>query len=113
MASFGALLYGATFATFGTDAVLTVIDGAPVPIRVIDLTSGIRLESGEVGVATVLPGADFRASDLDAAGIALADLDHASLAMAGSIWRIEEVLEKQTTGGRLDGLVRVILSETA
>lgn len=111
MAAFGALLYGATFATFGTDAVLTTFGGSPVQIRVVDRTSGIRLETGEVGVATVLPAAEFRAADLSAAGIALADLEDAILAMHGASWRIEQVLEKPTAGGSLDGIVSVVLSE--
>lgn len=107
MIDFNRLLYGASFTTFGTPASLVIGDAVPVLITVIDRTSGVKIEDGQIGIMSVQPGADIRAADL--AGVDLADLDGASLTFNGTTWRIHTVLENPTPSGAADGLVTVTL----
>jgi hypothetical protein len=78
---YNALAYSATLTPDGT--------AAGVTIDAIDETAGIVLAEQGIDLQTIEPAAKVRLSDLDAAGIALEDLDDGTLVLNGTTWRIK------------------------
>lgn len=88
----------------GTAAVLTV--GSPAgayPIAALDLTEGVRVDLGGVGVDTLMPAAAVRNVLLAEAGLAADDLDGATLTLGGADWRIAAVRPKPNPEGEAAG----------
>lgn len=108
MISFDKLLHAKTQAIFGVSAQLIPSGGDILNIRAIDRTSGVEFTNG-AGVASVLPAADLRRSDLVALGVTLEELDGGELHLNGDMWQIHFVLEHPTPFGAADGLVTLYL----
>lgn len=64
---FDALVLGPNYATFGRDATLTLPEGSPTAVRVIDFTAGVVVETQDphgLGVSTIKPAVHIRQADL-------------------------------------------------
>ena len=109
MTNFGELLYAQSMRVFGTPATLTPFDGEATSVTAIDRTAGVEVEDNTIGIKTIRPAADVRRSDLNAASIALKDLDGGTLTLNGTTWEISSTMENPTPFGTSDGLVTLLL----
>jgi hypothetical protein len=112
--NFADLLYRRTLAVFGVPAILTLPpvgedDPVTATVTAIDRTAGVEVTDGSIGVQTIRPAVDVRRADLDAAGVALAALDGATLQVNGASWQVAGIMEKPTPFGATDGLVTLWL----
>lgn len=118
LVDFDTLLYDPAYTVFGEAAVLTLKDGFPQDLLVIDKTAGSaatfggghsrgNLDFSDVGVMTVIPAAMVRASDL--AGIDLADLHLATITFNGKTWTVMDHQLAPATTGEGGGEIRLIL----
>lgn len=113
---FGHLLFGATYDIFSTAATLTIANGDPVAVNVIDKTDGIETTLGSdvhTDAPTIMPAAIVRASVLADLGIAKASLRRGVLEMNGKSWRIDAAYNKPTPAGEADGEIVLILMEAS
>lgn len=110
LVDFDALLFGPTYEVFGEPAKLTVKDGFPQDLTVIDKTEGIEVLDGP-SVATILPAAVVRAALLAEKGIAVADLPGASLSLNGKDWTVVRHGYAPSPQGEDKGEIRLILDE--
>lgn len=116
MFNFAALLHGPAYLLYGVPALLTLSDSdEPVPLRVVDKTSGVEVPGAgdhDASVSTVLPAALVRMGELQAAGLSRARLSKARLAFNGKTYRIDTTVPRPTAAGEADGELLLLLSET-
>lgn len=113
LVSFDDTLFAATQAVLGSQAILAP-DESPggVAISAIDKTSGVQVASArDVEVQSVKPAAVIRASELAAAGWAVADLDGTTLALNGKTWTIEAHRMQPGPDGEAAGEILLLLTE--
>lgn len=129
LVDFDVLLFGPNYTVWGEAAVITLDDttGTVIdtgadgePLLAIDKTAGTEATFGgsssrgnidfsDIGVMTVIPAAKVRAIDL--AGIDLADLRDATIALNGKTWTIMDHQLEPVTTGEGGGEVRLILEK--
>lgn len=119
LVDFDALLYDPAYAVFGEDAVLTLADtaGTEINLTAIDKTAGIVVGANNrfnadrfnTEVDTIAPAAIVRAPDL--AGVQLADLAQATLALNGKTWTVVNHAARPSPKGEAAGEILLILSE--
>jgi len=93
----------------------TVTLGSPaetLTLAVIDQTRGVALDLDGVGVNTIVPAAAVQASALADAGVSAADLDDATLALAGFDWRVVAVRPIPGPDGEAAGEYLLLLERT-
>lgn len=88
MMDYAATLYGPVWTILSVAGMLDVSSAGPVPVRVLDKTSGVMVQDKDTGAQRIVPAAAMRATDLAALGIAVADLDGGSIAMNNGDWEI-------------------------
>ena len=110
--TYAAILYDPIYGAFGTPAVLTPDrpDAAGTAVKVIERTRAAD-SSDEFELGTLRPGAFVRRRDLDAAGIAPADLDGGTLAFGGRSWRIDAHEPRPGPDGEASGEILMHLAE--
>lgn len=106
LVDFDFLAYGQNYLINGDAAVLTVADGFPQDVTVIDETVGVEVLD-KASVLTILPAVRVQASELADIGIAAAALPGAALAYKGD-WL---VVSHQFLDGKYE--IRLILEEVA
>lgn len=108
------LLYEPIYDTFGFPASLTPNrpDAEPIAITVIERTRSTDA-SEEFELGTLRPGAFVRRRELDAAGVAPADLDGGTLVLGGRNWRIDAHSPRPGPDGEASGEILMHLVEHA
>lgn len=106
LVDFDFLAYGQNYAINGDAAVLTVADGFPIAVTVIDETAGVEVLD-KASILTTLPAVRMQASELADKNIAAAALSGATLAYKGD-WL---VVSPQFLDGKYE--IRLILEEVA
>ena len=109
---YGSLIYVPIYAAFGVPAVLTPNrpDATGISVSVIERTTSADA-SDEFELGTLRLGAFVRRRDLDAAGVAPAELDGGTLAVGGRSWRIEAHAPRPGPDGEASGEILMHLAE--
>ena len=106
-----AVLSAPIHSVLGVDAVLVTACGEPpLTIRVLDMSGGVTV-GRDIGMDTIRPAADVRATLLTAAGIAFKDLEGSTLTMNGKDWVVKSFIPLPAATGVGQGELRLILEE--
>jgi hypothetical protein len=108
---FSGLLYDPIYNAFGVPATLLCLYGARFEITVIDKTSGVEVFDGSASVKTMRPAVVLRYAELAPLGLAPADLEGASIEVAGKLSRIKAIMPKPAPTGEADGELYLFLIE--
>ncbi len=93
----------------GVSASIASSGGQSGSIRAIDKTTGISIPDARTQIDTVRPVALVRARELEALGIAVADLPEGTLTINGQTWRIKSYRPASSPEGEADGEIMLIL----
>ena len=105
---------------FGVPSVLTLADtaGASVDLTALDKTAGLAIDGAQGGrkrftaeIETVEPAAMVRQAELTEKGVALDELDGASLALNGKTWIVRNHGSRPSPNGEAEGEVVLFLTE--
>lgn len=107
---YGQLLYAPLYATLGVDAVIRGVYFESVPIRAMDMTSGIEI-GDHVGVKSIQPAAVVLATSITENGLSREDIEGASLELAAKLWRVKATMPKPSPVGEALGEIYLILEE--
>jgi hypothetical protein len=105
--------FDAIYAKLGVAATLDLGTDGEAPLTVIDKTSGVVVESGSVGVATIKPACSVRTHELADLGIVNSQLRRSFIDFNGRSWRVESFIDRPSPGGLDVGEVMLILTEAA
>ena len=100
----------AIYATLGVEASLEVAS-ATYSITVIDKSQGVLIEDHKAGIATMIPGAVVRVSELTENALARSDCRQAILTMNDKFWRVENTKPLPTPRGESEGELLLLLIE--
>ena len=103
------LLYGPIFELTGVEALLHRPAGDPVPLLMLDKTTGVPMSEGDRGIQTVRPVAVVRANDLVEREIEYGSLRRSRLDLNDVTWRIATYYPKPSPRGERDGEIWLIL----
>jgi hypothetical protein len=115
MPDYDAMRLGPIYSTLGAAVTVTLNDSdmTEVSLTVIDKTSGVPVQLGDMEAHTVRPAAAVRMTQLTASGLTPASLDDATLSLDGTTWRVRGHMLRPGIGGESKGEVYLLLADDA
>ena len=101
--------YDPIYEVHGVPATITSANGDSADLTAVDKTAGIVIPDARTLLETIRPVARIRARELEATGIAVADLTEGQITLNGATWRIKSYRPRPSPLGEMDGEIDLIL----